>query len=81
MTSAAFWRGGSIWAVTMAVTAASGAYNATHPLPAKLANQGGSEANWAVALAFVAAFATVGALLAWKRRSGTGAPARPNAPS
>jgi len=67
MTPAAFWRAWSIWAVTMAVTAASGGYNALNPLPAKLANQGGSGADWVVALAFVVAFATVGALLAWKR--------------
>jgi MFS family permease len=67
MTSAAFWRAWSIWAVTMAMTAASGAYNTVNPLPAKLANQGGSGANWVVALVFVAAFATVGAVLAWKR--------------
>ena len=67
MTPAAIWRAWSIWAVTMAVTAASGGYNASHALPAKLANQGGNGADWVVALAFVAAFATVGALLAWKR--------------
>ena len=67
MTPAAFWRAWSIWAVTMAVTAASGCYNALNPLPAKLANQGGSGADWVVALAFLVAFATVGALLAWKR--------------
>jgi hypothetical protein len=67
MTSAAFWRAWSIWAVSVAVTVASGAYNATHPLPAGLANQGGNGADWVVALAFVTAFATVGALLAWKR--------------
>ena len=67
MTPAAFWRAWSIWAVTMAVTAASGTYNALNPLPAKLANQGGNGADWVVALAFVATFATVGALLAWKR--------------
>src|SRR5580658_6070671 len=67
MTPAAFWRAWSIWAVTMAVTAASGSYNASNPLPAKLANQGGNGADWVVALVFITAFATVGALLAWRR--------------
>src|SRR5579863_5587730 len=67
MAPAAFRRAWSVWAVTLTVTAASGSYNALNPLPAKLANQGGSGANWVVALAFIIAFATVGALLAWKR--------------
>jgi hypothetical protein len=38
-----------------------------HPLPAKLAIQAGSAADGVVAVVFIAAFATVGALLAWKR--------------
>src|ERR1700733_15861610 len=67
MTPAAFRRAWSVWAVTVTVTAASGGYNASHALPANLANQGGSGADWVVALAFITAFATVGALLAWKR--------------
>ena len=67
MTPAAFRRAWSVWAVTVTVTAASGSYNASNPLPAKLANQGGSGADWVVALVFILAFATVGALLAWRR--------------
>ncbi len=37
------------------------------PLPAKLAAIGGSGSNGAVGIVFLGAFATVGALLAWKR--------------
>jgi hypothetical protein len=67
MTSAAFWRAWSIWAVSVAATATALGYTAVHPLPASLANQGGSPANGAIAVVFIGAFATVGALLAWKR--------------
>ncbi len=67
MTSAAFWRAWSIWAVSVAATATALGYNALYPLPAKLANQGGSAADGVVVVVFIAAFATVGALLAWKR--------------
>ena len=67
MAPVTFWRAWSIWAVSMTVTAASLGYTAFHPLPAKLANQAGSGLDWAVGVVFVAAFATVGALLAWKR--------------
>jgi hypothetical protein len=67
MPAAAFWRAWSIWAVTVAATATALGYNALHRLPASLASQGGSPANRAVVVVFVASFATVGALLAWKR--------------
>jgi MFS family permease len=67
MAPAAFRRAWSVWAVTLTVTAASGSYNSLNPLPAKLANQGGSGVDWVVALVFITAFATVGALLAWRR--------------
>jgi hypothetical protein len=67
MTSAAFWRAWSIWAVSVMATATSLGYAALYPLPASLANQGGSPSNGAIAVVFIAAFATVGALLAWKR--------------
>jgi hypothetical protein len=63
----AFWRAWSIWAVTVAVTATSIASETLYPLPPKLAAQQGSELNGAVGVVFIAAFATVGALLAWKR--------------
>jgi hypothetical protein len=67
MPAAAFWRAWSIWAVSAAATATALGYTALHPLPASLASQAGSPANRAVAVVFIGAFATVGALLAWKR--------------
>jgi hypothetical protein len=65
MAPAAFWRAWSIWAVSVAATATGIGYTAVHPLPAKLADGNGSDV--VVVIVFVAAFATVGALLAWKR--------------
>jgi hypothetical protein len=65
MAPAAFWRAWSIWAVSVAATSAGIGYTAVHPLPAKLANGNGLDV--AVVVVFIAAFATVGALLAWKR--------------
>ena len=67
MTRATFWRAWSVWAVTMAITATAISYDALNPLPATLADQSGNGLDMVVGLAFVAAFATVGALLAWKR--------------
>ena len=67
MTRAAFWRAWSVWAVTMAITATAIGYDAVHPLPAELASQSGSGVGMVVGLTFIAAFATVGALLAWKK--------------
>ena len=63
----AFWRAWSIWAVSVAVTATALVLRVCHPLPAKLANLSGSGSDGVVGLGFVVAFATVGALLAWKR--------------
>ena len=67
MPAAAFWRAWSIWAVSVAVAATTLAYTAIHPLAAKLAGVGGSGLDRAVGIVFIGAFATVGALLAWKR--------------
>jgi hypothetical protein len=67
MAPVAFWRAWSIWAVSVAATATTLGYTALHPLPAKLANQAGSGLVVAAVVVFVAGFATVGALLAWKR--------------
>jgi hypothetical protein len=47
--------------------AAVAGYNTIHPLPAKLASDVGSAADGVVGAVFIGAFATVGALLAWKR--------------
>jgi len=63
----AFWRAWSIWAVSVAVTATGLGYASLHPATAKLANLSGSELDGVVGVGFVVAFATVGALLAWKR--------------
>jgi MFS family permease len=67
MAPAVFWRAWSIWAVSVAVTATTVGYTVLHPLPAKLASQFGSGLDGLLGVVFVAAFATVGALLAWKR--------------
>ena len=67
MTRATFWRAWSVWAVTMAITATAISYDALNPLPAALADQSGNGLDMVVGLTFIAAFATVGALLAWKR--------------
>ena len=67
MTRATFWRAWSVWAVTMAITATAVSYDALNPLPATLADQSGNGLDMVVGLTFIAACATVGALLAWKR--------------
>ena len=51
----------------MAIAATAIGYDALHPLPAKLADQSGNGLDMVVGLTFIVAFATVGALLAWKR--------------
>jgi len=56
-----------VWAVTAAVTATAISYDARHPLPATLADQSGNGLDMVVGLAFIVAFATVGAVLSWKR--------------
>ncbi len=60
-------RAGAIWTVTVAATATSLSYTALHPLPARLASSQGSASDGVVAVVLIAGFATVGALLAWKR--------------
>ena len=42
MTRATFWRAWSIWAITIAITTTAISYDALHPLPASLADQGGN---------------------------------------
>src|SRR6266516_4240842 len=64
---AAFWCALSIWVLTLAVAAAALVYNHVHPLPLKLSGGTGSAAIDTVAVAFIVGFATVGALLGWKR--------------
>jgi hypothetical protein len=67
MTTLAFWRAWSIWAVSVAMLAATVVDAVLYPLPARLAAVQGSQLNGAVGIVFIAAFATVGALLAWRR--------------
>jgi hypothetical protein len=64
---AAFWRAWSIWAVSVAATAITLGYTLLHPLPATLASQFGSGLDGSLGVVFIGGFATVGALLAWKR--------------
>ena len=63
----AFWRAWSIWAVSVAMTATALTYNAIYPLSAEQVSIAGGGLAGAVGIVFVGAFATVGALLAWKR--------------
>jgi hypothetical protein len=67
VTGARFWCAWSFWAVTITITATAVGYDALHPLPASLASQSGNGLDMVVGLTFIVAFATVGALLAWKK--------------
>jgi signal transduction histidine kinase len=64
---AAFWCALCIWVLTLAVAATALIYNQVHPLPPKLSGGTGNALAGTVAVAFLVAFATVGALLGWKR--------------
>src|SRR6266704_3425268 len=63
---AAFWRALCVWVLTVAAAGAALIYNHVHPLPPKLGGQGNAVTG-TVVVVFIVAFATVGALLAWKR--------------
>lgn len=67
MTSTAFWRAWAVWALSVAATAAALIYTAVHPLPPQLASGQGNGSDKAVVIVFIGSFATMGALLAWKR--------------
>jgi signal transduction histidine kinase len=64
---AAFWCALCVWVLSLATTATSLVYSQLHPLPARLASQAGDAAAAGVSAAFIIGFATVGALLGWKR--------------
>ena len=64
---AAFWCALSIWALPLAMTATALIYNQVHPLPPKLGGGPGTALANMVAVTFIVGFATVGALLGWKR--------------
>src|SRR5262245_21134885 len=63
---AAFWRALSIWVLTIALTGTAIISNHVRPLPPELSASTGNAVT-AVAVTFIGGFATVGALLAWKR--------------
>ena len=63
----AFWCACGLWTLTVAVTATAMIYDAVRPLPASLINQQGNATDGVVSIVFIGGFATVGALLVWKR--------------
>jgi len=63
---AAFWRALCLWVLTVAAAGGALIYNHVHPLPPELGGQGNAVTG-TVVVVFIVAFATVGALLAWKR--------------
>src|SRR6478609_3194250 len=64
---AAFWCALSIWALTLAAYGGAVLCIRLYPLPPALAAGPGTAANDVVGAAFIGGFATVGALLIWKR--------------
>ncbi len=64
---AAFWWALSIWVLTLATAATALIYNQVHPLPPELSGGTGNALAGMVAMTFIGGFATVGALLGWKR--------------
>jgi len=56
-----------MWAVSVAAYAVASGYKALNPVPARLAGLVGSATDGVVGAVFIGAFATVGAVLAWKR--------------
>jgi signal transduction histidine kinase len=64
---AAFWCALSIWMLTLATATTAMIFNHVHPLPPKVSGGTGNAVASVVAATFVVGFATVGALLAWKR--------------
>ena len=63
----AFWCALSIWVLTLATAATAFIYNHVHPLPPGASAVHGSAADSVAAVMFIGGFATVGALLGWKR--------------
>src|SRR5215468_4382245 len=64
---AAFWCALGVWLLTLATTGTALIYNHVHPLPPALRPATGDALAGIAAVTFIAAFATVGALLIWKR--------------
>jgi signal transduction histidine kinase len=64
---AAFWCALSIWMLTLATATTALIFNHVHPLPPEVSGGMGNAVASVVAATFEVGFATVGALLAWKR--------------
>jgi hypothetical protein len=64
---AAFWCALSIWVLTLATAGTGLIYSHVYPLPPAARAGTGSGADGVVAMVFIVGFATVGALLIWKR--------------
>jgi len=64
---AAFWCALSVWVLTLSAFATAMIYNQVHPLPVKLGGGTGNVLTGTVSVTFILGFATVGALLGWKR--------------
>jgi signal transduction histidine kinase len=64
---AAFWCALSIWLLTLATAGTAFIYNHVHRLPPGVSAGQGNAADSVAAVSLIGGFATVGALLAWKR--------------
>src|SRR5215472_17019884 len=64
-TSRSFWAAWTLWAVIVGTMAVSMGYGAGHQPPPSVADGGGG--NNVVGATFITVFASMGALLAWKR--------------
>ena len=62
-----FWGALTCWTVCVAALIIGDVYSATHSLPAIAADFDSGSGTGVLAVAFIGGFATVGALLAWKR--------------
>jgi len=63
----AFWCALSIWVLTLATAGTALIYNHVHPLPPVLNANVGNPVAGTISATFIGGFATVGALLIWKR--------------
>jgi uncharacterized membrane protein YhaH (DUF805 family) len=64
---AAFWWALIIWVLTLVTAGTAMIYTHVYPLPPAVRAGAGSAADFVAAATFIAGFATVGALLIWKR--------------
>jgi signal transduction histidine kinase len=63
----AFWCALSVWALTLATVGTALIYTHVYPLPPAVRASAGNAADGVAGVAFIGGFATVGALLIWKR--------------